>query len=135
AILNAYQPKGQQSTAVLGRIKQMGDVAQGFNGQLDTYIAQGGSVEHGIAAVANFLNMGKDVSAVWATNPYRKMHGILGGIMTGLSAVKTVCGIVGSVCGKLGLILTVIGLLGMIFPPIGAAISGIARILNVIGVI
>ncbi|HET9993095.1 MAG TPA: hypothetical protein VFQ65_31385, partial [Kofleriaceae bacterium] len=52
-----------------------------------------------------------------------------------MSAVKNVCGVVGSICGKLGMVLTVIGLLGMIFPPIGAAVSGIARILNVVGLI
>ena len=134
-ILNTYTPKGQQSTQTIGRIKSMGDIAQGFNGQLDTYIAQGGAVESGIAGAANFLGVGKDVSAVWANNPYRKVHGILGGIMTGMSAVKNVCGVVGSICGKLGMVLTVIGLLGMIFPPIGAAVSGIARILNVVGLI
>src|SRR3569832_2012991 len=134
-ILNGYTPKGVVCTQTIGRIKSMGDIAQGFNGQLDTYIAQGGAVEHGIAATANFLGVGKDVSAVWANNPYRKVHGILGGIMTGMSAVKNVCGVVGSICGKLGMVLTVIGLLGMIFPPIGAAVSGIARILNVVGLI
>ena len=134
-ILNAYTPKSPQSSQTLGRIRQMGDVAQGFNGKLDSYVAQGGNVEHAIAASANFLGVGKDASAVWANNPYRKVHGILGGIMTGLSSVRSVCSIVGSICGKLGMILTVIGLLGMIFPPIGAAVSGIARILNVVGVI
>ncbi len=45
------------------------------------------------------------------------------------------CSVVGNVCGKLGIVLTVIGLLGMIFPPIGVAVSGIARILNVVGII
>jgi hypothetical protein len=134
-ILNAYAPKAQQTSQTLGRIKQMGDIAQGFNGQLDVYVAQGGAVEKGIAATANFLGTGKDVSAVWANNPYRKVHGILGGIMTGLSAVKNVCSVVGNICGKLGIVLTVIGLLGMIFPPVGVAVSGIARILNVVGVI
>ena len=134
-ILNGYTPKGQQSTQMLGRIRQMGDIAQGFNGQLDVYVAQGGAVEHGIAASANALGVGKDASAVWANNPYRKVSGVLGGIMTGMSAIKSVCSIVGNVCGKLGLVLTVIGLLGMVFPPIGVAVSGIARVLNVIGII
>ena len=134
-ILNGYTPKSPQATQTMGRIKQMGDVAQGFTGQLDTYIARGDGVEHAIAGASNFLGVGKDASAVWAQNPYRKVHGILGGIMTGLSSVKSVCAMVGSICGKLGMILTVIGLLGMIFPPIGAAVSGIARILNVVGVI
>ena len=134
-ILNAYTPKSPQTTQTLGRIKSMGDIAQGFNGQLDSYVAQGGAVEHGIAATANFLGVGKEAGAVWANNPYRKVHGILGGIMTGMSAVKNVCGVVGSICGKLGMVLTVIGLLGMIFPPIGAAVSGIARILSVVGLI
>ncbi|HEX4454429.1 MAG TPA: DUF4157 domain-containing protein [Kofleriaceae bacterium] len=134
-ILNAYTPKAAQTTQTLGRIKQMGDIAQGFNGQLDVYVAQGGAVERGVAATANFLGAGKEAGAVWANNPYRKVHGILGGIMTGLSAVKNVCGVVGNICGKLGIVLTVIGLLGMIFPPIGVAVSGIARILNVVGII
>ncbi len=134
-ILNAYTPKASQTTQTLGRIKQMGDIAQGFNGQLDVYVAQGGNVERGVAATANFLGAGKETGAVWANNPYRKVHGILGGIMTGLSAVKNVCGVVGNICGKLGIVLTVIGLLGMIFPPIGVAVSGIARILNVVGII
>ncbi|MBV8760729.1 MAG: hypothetical protein JO257_25780, partial [Deltaproteobacteria bacterium] len=134
-ILNAYQPKAPQSTQMLSRIKQMGDVAQGFNGQIDQYIAQGGAVEHAIAGVSNFLGVGKDASAVWANNPYRKVGGLLGGLMTALSGLKSITSIVGSVCGKLGLVLTVVGLLGMIFPPIGAAVSGVARILNVIGVI
>jgi hypothetical protein len=135
AMLNAYSPKGQQSTEVLGRIKQMGDVASGFRGQLDVYVAQGGAVEQGIASVSNFLGVGKDVSAVWATNPYREMGGTLGKIMTFMSVIKSISGIVGSICGKIGMILTVIGLLAMIFPPIGAAVSGVARVLNIIGFI
>ena len=135
AMLNAYSPKGQQSTEMLGRIKQMGEVATGFRGQLDVYVAQGGAVEQGIASVSNFLGIGKDVSAVWATNPYREMGTSLGQIMTFMSAVKSISGIVGSICGKIGMVLTVIGLLAMIFPPIGAAVSGVARVLNIIGFI
>lgn len=134
-ILNAYTPKAPQSTAMLGRIKQMGDVAQGFNNQLSVYVASGGAVEQAIAKASNFLGVGKDASAVWANNPYRKTGGILGGIMTGLEAVKSVANIVGSIAGKLGIVLTVVGLLGMIFPPIGIAVEGIARLLNVIGII
>ena len=134
-MLNAYQPKSPQPTEMIGRIKQMGGIAEGFRGQLDVYVAQGGAVESTIAGAANFLGVGKDASAVWATNPYRQMGGFLGGVMTGLSALKNVTGLVGSICGKLGMVLTVVGLLGMIFPPIGAAVSGIARILNVVGLI
>jgi hypothetical protein len=135
AILNGYTPKGQQSTQMLSRIKQMGDVAQGFNGQIDVYIAQGGAVEHAVAGVSNFLGVGKDVSAIWANNPYAKVHGLLGTLMQCLSGLKSIASVVGSICGKLGLVLTVVGLLGMIFPPIGAAVSGVARILNVVGLI
>jgi hypothetical protein len=135
AMLNSYAPKNQQAPGMLGRIKQMGDVAQNFNGQLDVYVAKGGAIENAIAKTSNFLGVGKDVSAVWANNPYRHVHGVLGGIMTGLSAVKTICSVVGSIAGKLGLILTVVGLLGMIFPPVGVAVSGIARILNAVGII
>ena len=134
-ILNGYTPKSPQTTQTLGRIKQMGDVASGFSGQLDVYVSQGGAIDSTIAGASNFLGVGKEAGAVWRNNPYRKVHGVLGGIMTGMSAVKNVCGIVGSVCGKLGMVLTVIGLLGMIFPPIGAAVSGIARILSVVGMI
>ncbi|MEO8929043.1 MAG: DUF4157 domain-containing protein, partial [Caldimonas sp.] len=134
-ILNTYTPKSPQTTQTLGRIKQMGDVASGFSGQLDVYVSQGGAIDSTIAGASNFLGVGKEAGAVWRNNPYRKVHGVLGGIMTGMSAVKNVCGIVGSICGKLGMVLTVIGLLGMIFPPIGAAVSGIARILSVVGMI
>lgn len=134
-MLNDYRPRGSEATQMIGRIGQMKGIADGFNGQLDVYVAQGGAVEQGIASVSNFFGVGKDTSAVWANNPYRKVGGTLGGIMTGLSALKNVTGLVGSICGKLGLVLTVVGLLGMIFPPIGAAVSGIARILNVVGVI
>ena len=59
----------------------------------------------------------------------------LGKIMGFMSAVKSISGIVGSICGKIGMVLTVIGLLAMIFPPIGAAVSGVARVLNIIGFI
>ncbi|HUJ61529.1 MAG TPA: DUF4157 domain-containing protein, partial [Kofleriaceae bacterium] len=135
ALLDAYQPKNPATEQTLGRIREMGAVAQGFNGQLDVYVAQGGAVEHAVASASNFLGMGKDVGAVWANNPYKQMSGVLGRFIQGLSAIKSVTNIVGSICGKLGLVLTVVGLLGMIFPPIGAAVSGIARILNVIGVI
>ncbi len=135
AILNAYSPKGEESTATVGRIKQMGDVAKGFAGQLDVYVAHSNVVEGAIAASSNFLGVGKEASAIWATNPYRQMHGTLGGIMTGLSAVKNVASMVGSICSKLGFILTIVGLLGMIFGPIGVAIEGVARILNVVGII
>ncbi|MBA3455521.1 MAG: hypothetical protein H0T42_20680 [Deltaproteobacteria bacterium] len=134
-MLNAYSPKSPQPTEMISRIKQMQGVANGFRGQLDVYVAQGGAVESALAGAANFFGVGKDASAIWATNPYRQMHGFMGGVMTGLSGLKSVTSLVGSICGKLGLILTVIGLLGMIFPPIGAAVSGIARILNVVGII
>ena len=134
-ILNAYAPKSDEAPATLGRIKQMGDTAKGFSGQLEVYVSTGNKAENVAAGAANFLGVGKEAGAIWANNPYRQMHTSLSGIMSGLSAIKNVASVVGSVCGKLGLILTVVGLLGMIFPPIGAAISGIARILNVVGVI
>ncbi|MDX2091664.1 MAG: hypothetical protein SFX73_27635 [Kofleriaceae bacterium] len=133
--LNAYEPKGQQATQMLGRIAQMRNVAEGFNGQLDVYVSHGSAVENSIAAVSNFLGVGKDAGAVWRNNPYRKMGGFLSGLMAGLSGLKSVLSLVGSICGKIGLILTVVGLLGMIFPPIGVAVSGVARVLNVIGLI
>ena len=134
-LLNGYAPKSPEPPAMLGRVKQMGSIAEGFSGSLDTYIAKGGAVEQTIATMSNALGVGKDVSAIWANNPYAKVHGILGNVMQGLSAIKSVCSIVGSICGKIGMVLTVVGLLGMIFPPIGTAVSGIARILNVVGMI
>ena len=134
-MLNGYTPKGQQGTAMLSRITQMGTLAQGFRGSLDSYIAQGGQVEHAIAGAANMMGQGKNASAIWATNPYRKMGGTLGKIMTGISAVKSMATMVGEICTKLGLVLTVVGLLGMIFPPIGAAVSGVARLLSAVGLI
>jgi hypothetical protein len=133
--LNSYNPKGQQATQMLSRISQMRNVAEGFNGQLDVYVSHGSALENGIASVSNFLGVGKDAGAVWRNNPYRKMSGFLGGLMAGLSGLKSVLSLVGSICGKIGLILTVVGLLGMIFPPIGVAVSGVARVLNVVGLI
>nr|HPH67728.1 hypothetical protein [Kofleriaceae bacterium] len=135
AMLNGYTPKSQQGTAMLSRITQMGQIAQGFRGSLDKYVAQGGAAEQAIAGAANLIGQGKNASAIWATNPYRKMGGTLGKIMTGISAVKSMATMVGEICTKLGLVLTVIGLLGMIFPPIGAAVSGIARLLSSVGLI
>ncbi len=134
-MLNGYTPKGQQGNAMLSRIAQMGQLAQGFRGSLDSYIAQGGQVEHAIAGAANMLGQGKNASAIWASNPYRKMGGTLGKVMTGISAVKSMATMVGEICTKLGLVLTVVGLLGMIFPPIGAAVSGVARLLSAVGLI
>lgn len=135
AMLNGYTPKGQQGTAMLSRITQMGQIAQGFRGSLDNYIAQGGAAEQAIAGAANLIGQGKNASAIWATNPYKKMGGTLGKIMTGISAVKSMATMVGEICTKLGLVLTVVGLLGMIFPPIGAAVSGVARLLSSVGLI
>ncbi|HTJ42538.1 MAG TPA: hypothetical protein VL463_10615 [Kofleriaceae bacterium] len=136
AVLNNYPNKSTETTGQLGRIKQMGDIARGFQGQLDTYVAHGsGAMATAFAGAVNFLGAGKDVNAIWDNNPYRKSNDTLGHIMTGLSAIKHVVSIVGSICGKIGLILTVVGLLGMIFPPIGTAVSGIARVLNVVGII
>ncbi|CAN5871303.1 hypothetical protein BH11MYX2_BH11MYX2_33040 [soil metagenome] len=134
-MLNGYQPRSQQPTEMVSRITQMKGIADNFNGQLDTYVAQGGGVERAIAGAANFMGVGKDASAVWRNNPYKNIHTRLGSAMQGLSAVKSVLAIVGSVCGKIGLLLTVVGLLGMIFPPIGVAVSGIARVLNLVGLV
>ncbi len=134
ALLDAYTPKSPEAKETLGKISQMAGIAKGFSGSLDVYVADGG-MEGAIATAANWIGEGKNVAAVWANNPYKKADGTLGTIMKVLSVIKSVTGIVGSICGKLGLILTVIGLLGMIFPPIGAAVSGIARILNVVGLI
>ena len=118
----------------LAKIKQMAGVAKGFDGQLDKFVSDGSLGGALKSAVGNFLGK-KDLNAVWADNPYRKVGGTLGKIMTGLSAVKKVTGIVGSVAGKIGMVLTVVGLLGMIVPPIGTAVSGIARIINIVGLI
>ena len=134
AALDAYAPKSPEAKANLAKITQMATIAKGFQGSLDTYVADGG-MEGAIATAANWIGEGKNVAAVWANNPYKKADGCLGTIMKVLSVIKSVTGIVGSICGKLGMVLTVIGLLGMIFPPIGAAVSGIARILNVVGLI
>jgi hypothetical protein len=136
AALDNYPNKSQETVQQLARIKQMGDIARNFQGQLDTYVAHGsGAMASAFAGAVNFLGVGRNVNAIWDTNPYRNANDTLGRIMTGLSAIKQVTSIVGSICGKLGLILTVVGLLGMIFPPIGTAVSGVARVLNVVGII
>lgn len=136
AALDNYPNKSQETVQQLARIKQMGDIARNFQGQLDTYVAHSsGALSSAFAASVNFLGVGRQVNAIWDTNPYRQANDTLGRIMTGLSAIKQITTIVGSICGKLGLILTVVGLLGMIFPPIGTAVSGVARVLNVVSLI
>ena len=135
AMLNAYQPRNQQPMEMLARIKQMRHIAEGFNGQLETYVSRGSQLENVIAGAANFFGVGRDASAVWSTNPYRQVQGSLGTLMVATSAVKSAAGAIGSICGKIGMILTVIGLLAMIFGPIGVAVSAIARVLNVVGLI
>lgn len=136
AALDAYRPRQPETEQELSRIKQMGEIARGFNGQLDTYVnGSGGTLEGIFAGVVNFVGVGRDVNAVWTNNPYRQQQHMLSGLMTGLSAIKRVIQMVGNICGKIGLILTVVGLLGMIFPPIGAAVQGVARILNIVGII
>lgn len=136
AALDAYQPKSPETMQTVSKIKQMGDVAKGFSGQIDTYIGSAGDGVNGaLARAGNWIGEGKNIAAVWANNPYKKAEGFLGTIMKVLSAIKSIAGVVGSICGKIGLILTVVGLLGMIFPPIGAAVSTVARILNIVGLI
>jgi hypothetical protein len=134
--LNNYSPKSPETMGTIGKIKQMGDVAKGFSGQIDSYIGSAGDGVNGaLARAGNWIGEGKNIAAVWTNNPYKKAEGFLGGLMKGLSAVKSVASVVGSICGKIGMILTVVGLLGMIFPPIGAAVSAVARILNIVGLI
>ncbi|MBK9035012.1 MAG: hypothetical protein IPL61_27740 [Myxococcales bacterium] len=136
AALDAYEPKAPGTKDTIAKIKQMGDVAQGFQGQIDTYIGSAGDGLNGaLARAGNWIGEGKNIAAVWSNNPYKKAEGFLGSIMKVLSAIKSIAGVVGSICGKIGLILTVVGLLGMIFPPIGAAVSAVARILNIVGLI
>lgn len=134
--LDAYEPKSPGTKDTIAKIKQMGDVAQGFQGQIDTYIGSAGDGLNGaLARAGNWIGEGKNIAAVWSNNPYKKAEGFLGSLMKVLSAIKSIAGIVGSICGKIGMILTVVGLLGMIFPPIGAAVSAVARILNIVGLI
>lgn len=134
--LDAYEPKAPGTKDTIAKIKQMGDVAQGFQGQIDTYIGSAGDGLNGaLARAGNWIGEGKNIAAVWTNNPYKKAEGFLGSLMKVLSAIKSIAGVVGSICGKIGMILTVVGLLGMIFPPIGAAVSAVARILNIVGLI
>ncbi len=134
--LDAYEPKSPGTKDTIAKIKQMGDVAQGFQGQIDTYIGSAGDGLNGaLARAGNWIGEGKNIAAIWTNNPYKKAEGFLGSLMKVLSAIKSIAGVVGSICGKIGLILTVVGLLGMIFPPIGAAVSAVARILNIVGLI
>ena len=134
-MLNSYNPKAAEGLQTISRIKQMRGVADSFSGSLDIYVAKGNVVEHAIASTANFFSLGKQTSAIWATNPYRHVAGGLGTLMTILATIRNTVSVVGSLCTKIGMVLTLVGLLGMIFPPIGTAVEGIARVLNVVGLI
>jgi|GEM_PF-1792902 len=136
AALDAYEPKAPGTKDTIAKIKQMGDIAKGFSGQIDSYMGTAtDGVNGALAKAGNWIGEGKNIAAVWENNPYKKADGFLGTIMKVLSSIKSIAGVVGSICGKIGLILTVVGLLGMIFPPIGAAVSAVARILNIVGLI
>ena len=135
AVLDAYNPKSAEGLASISRIKQMRGVADSFSGSLDLYVAKGNVVEHAIAGTANFFNLGKQTNAIWASNPYRHVAGGLGTLMTILSTIRNTVSVVGAMCTKIGMVLSLVGLLGMIFPPIGTAVEGIARVLNVVGLI
>lgn len=136
AALDAYEPKAPGTKDTIAKIKSMGTIAEGFQGQIDTYVGSASDGLNGaLARAGNWIGEGKNIAAVWSNNPYKKAEGTLGTIMKVLSAIKSIAGVVGSICGKIGMILTVVGLLGMIFPPIGAAVSAVARILNIVGLI
>jgi hypothetical protein len=133
--LNDYPHKSSETTERLSKIKEMGSIAKGFDGQVDKYVQNGtGGWESAKGGLINFLGK-KETAAAFGENPYAKVEGGLGTIMRGLSRFQNVVSIVGNVCGKIGMVLTIVGLLGMILPPLGAAVSAVARVLNVIGII
>jgi hypothetical protein len=133
--LNDYPHKSGETTERLSKIKEMGSIAKGFDGQVEKYVQNGsGGWESAKGGLVNFLGK-KEMSAAFGENPYAKVEGGLGTIMRGLSRFQNVVSIVGNVCGKIGMVLTVVGLLGMILPPLGAAVSAVARVLNVVGIV
>ena len=132
--LDDYKNKSPEPTERLSKIAEMATVAKGFDGQLEKYVDGSGKVDSATSKMAGFLGK-KEVTAAFGDNPYAKVEGGLGTIMRGISRFANVVGIVGNVCTKLGMVLTVVGLLGMILPPIGAAVSAVARVLNVVGII
>ena len=134
--LNGYSPKSAEPGERISKIKDMSEVAKGFDGQLENTVNVGGGFFEGAKAKTNdFLFGKKEVGQTFGENPYGKVHDQLGGMMEKISRVQGFVSIVGNVCGKLGMILTILGLFGFIFPPIGAAISAVARILNVVGLV
>jgi len=134
--LNGYSPKSTEPGERISKIKEMSEVAKGFDGKLENTVNVGGGLFEGAMAKGNDFLGKKEMSQLSATeNPYAKVHDQLSGMMTGISRVQAFVSIVGNVCGKLGMILTILGLFGFIFPPIGAAISAVARVLNVVGLV
>ena len=134
SFLDGYEKKSPEPKEKLSKIKEMAAVSKGFDGQLEKYVTGSGAVDSASAKVVNFLGK-KEFSAAFGQNPYDKVQGGLGTIMSGLSRFGNIVSIVGNVCTKIGMVLTVVGLLGMILPPIGAVVSAVARVLNVVGII
>ncbi len=136
ALLDDYEPKSTAPTDTISRIGQMAEIANGFRGQLDDYVASGdGVVSSAIESGVNRIGAEKQVNAIFHDNPYKDVEGGLGVLVKGLHLVKSIAQIVGKICSTLGIVLTVIGLLGMIFAPIGTAAMGYGKMLNTIGVI
>jgi hypothetical protein len=133
--LDDYPHKSPETGEKLSKIKEMAAVAKGFDGQVEGYVKRGdGAMESAKAGMINFLGK-KDLETAFGENPYAKVQGGLGTLMQWLSKFQAIASIVGNVCGKIGMILTVVGLFGMILPPLGAAVSAVARVLNVVGII
>jgi len=134
--LNGYSPKSPEPGERFSKIKEMSEVAKGFDGKLEDTVNVGGGFFEGAKGKAiDFLGKKEMTQLSAKDNPYSKVHDQLSGMMTKISQVQAFVSIVGNVCGKLGMILTILGLFGFIFPPIGAAISAVARILNVVGLV
>ena len=130
AYLNGYPSKSPETTEKLSKIREMSNVAKGFDKQVESVIPKDG--EHGTW----FKNqLGKNELAAFTENPYEKVQGGLGKLMRFLSKTNAVVSMVGNITGKLGLILTIVGFFAMIFPPLGAAIEAVARVLNIIGLV
>ncbi len=133
--LDGYPNKDPETKEKLTKIKEMGKIANGFNGQVEGYVKKGDGFGESAKQAMTWLGGKKEINAAFGENPYEKVHGGLGMIMQGISRFQNVVSIVGNVAGKLGLVLTIVGLLAMILPPIGALIESVARILNIVGII
>ncbi|HEY6033522.1 MAG TPA: hypothetical protein VIV58_04660, partial [Kofleriaceae bacterium] len=87
--LNGYSPKSAEPGERFSKIKEMSEVAKGFDGKLEDTVNVGGGIFEGAKGKAvDFLGKKEMTQLSSKDNPYSKVHDQLSGMMTKISQVQ-----------------------------------------------